>query len=144
MNSRYPLALIVVAATFLGASCALQASETDDRIETSAKTTYVYRTYLQDDDITIQAKDGIVTLTGTVADESHRMLAQDTVEGLPGVQRVDNRLDIKGEKAEEKSDTWIAAKVKASLWFHNSVARKTDVYVKDGVVTLNGTATSQA
>jgi hyperosmotically inducible periplasmic protein len=85
-----------------------------------------------------------VVLSGTVADDSHKMLAQDTVEGLPGVKRVDNRLEVSGERAEENSDTWILAKVKTSLWFHRSVSSLTHVDVKDGCVTLRGTASSLA
>jgi osmotically-inducible protein OsmY len=57
---------------------------------------------------------------------------------------VENRLEVKGEKAEANSDSWIATKVKTSLWFHRSVSSQTDVDVKDGIVTLNGPASSQA
>jgi osmotically-inducible protein OsmY len=72
------------------------ASKTDDRIESSAKKSYVFKTYLKDDDIKIQSKDGVVTLTGTVSEEAHRSLAQETVANLPGVKSVDNRLEVKG------------------------------------------------
>jgi osmotically-inducible protein OsmY len=50
----------------------------------------------------------------------------------------------KGERAEENSGTWILAKVKTSLWFHRSVSSLTEVDVKDGCVTLKGTASSLA
>ena len=144
MNAKYPLALMFAATMVLGACTYMRASDTDSRIEASARGTYVYRTLLKDDNIGIDAKDGTVTLTGTVAEESHKTLAQDTVEGLQGVKSVDNRLEVKGEIAEENSDRWIGAKIKTSLWFHRSVSSQTDVDVKDGVVTLNGTASSQA
>ena len=68
----------------------------DDRIESSAKKSYVFKTYLKGDDIKIQSKDGAVILTGT-SQESHKSLAQETVAGLPGVKSVDNRLEVKGE-----------------------------------------------
>jgi len=144
MNAKYPLALVFAATMLLGACTAMRGSDADSRIEASATKTYVYRTYLKDDNIRIEAKNGIVTLTGTVAEESHKTLAQDTVEGLPGVKGVENRLEVNGEKAEENSDRWIGAKVKTSLWFHRSVSSQTDVDVKDGLVTLNGTASNQA
>jgi hypothetical protein len=38
------------------------ATQTDNRIESSGKKTYVFKTYLKDDDIKIQAKEGVVTL----------------------------------------------------------------------------------
>ncbi len=84
-------------------------------------------------------------MTGTVAESSHKSLAQDTVEGLPGVKSVDNQLVVKGEAPAEHSDTWISMKVKSALLFHRNVsATGTSVYVKDGVVTLQGEASSVA
>ncbi len=117
----------------------------DDRIESSAKKSYVFKTYLKGDDIKIQSKDGAVTLTGTVAEEFHKSLAQETVAGLPGVKSVDNRLEVKGAPPTANSDAWLRDKVKATLLFHRSVsAGNTEVDVKDGIVTLRGNATSQA
>ena len=64
---------------------------------------------------------------------------------MPGVKSVDNRLEIKGERPAENSDTWLMMKVKSTLLFHRNVnAYKTEVYVKDGVVTLRGDAVSEA
>jgi osmotically-inducible protein OsmY len=58
---------------------------------------------------------------------------------------VDNQLTVKGESPAEHSDTWISMKVKSALLFHRNVsASGTDVYVKDGVVTLQGEASSMA
>jgi osmotically-inducible protein OsmY len=121
------------------------ASDMDDRIESSAKESYVFKTYLKDDDIKIKAKDGVVTLTGTVSEESHKSLAEETVAGLPEVKNVDNKLEVKGERPAEKSDAWILTKVKTTLLFHRSVSGiKTEIDVKDGIVTLRGEADNQA
>jgi osmotically-inducible protein OsmY len=89
--------LMVVVAALLIISVPVQASKMDDRIESSAKKSYVFKTHLKGDDIKIQSMDGVVTLTGTVSEESHKSLAQETVAGLPGVKTVDNRLEVKGE-----------------------------------------------
>ena len=122
----------------------LRASEMDDRIEASAKKSYVFKTFLMDDAIRTESKDGAVTLTGTVTEDSHKLLAQDTVSGLPGVKSVDNQLKVK-ESPAEHSDTWLYWKVKSTLAFHRSVnAFKTKVELKEGVVTLKGEASSQA
>lgn len=126
-------------------SGAVFASEMDSRIETSARKSYVYQTYLKNDDVTIQSKNGDVTLKGSVADQSHKSLAKETVANLPGVKSVDDQLMIKNELPVENSDGWIGMKVKAALLFHRNVnAFKTEVNVKDGVVTLKGEALSQA
>jgi osmotically-inducible protein OsmY len=140
----YMLSLLVTAFALLVITVPVMAAETDDRIESAAKDSYVFKTYFKDDAINIESKDGVVTLTGTVSEESHKSMAQDTVESLPGVKSVDNRLEVKGERPVEKSDAWITAKVKATLFFHRSVSAFTNVDTKDGVVTLQGEADNQA
>ena len=144
-KAMYRLAFAVAAAVVFVASAPLSVAETDDSIEPSFRNTYVYKTYLKDDAINSEAKDGVVTLTGTVAEESHKALAQETVASLPGVTRVENQLATKAEVAAENADTWIGRKVKLALLFHRNVnASKTTVEVKDGIVILKGEATSMA
>jgi osmotically-inducible protein OsmY len=89
----------------------------DDRIESSARNSHIFVTYLNGDDIKIQSKDGIVTLTGTVSEESHKSMAQETMVSLPGVKSVDNRLEVKGAPPTANSDAWLSEKVKATLLF---------------------------
>lgn len=119
---------------------ALQASAgTDRKIEDAAKASYTYRTVLEDT-VTVKVSDGVVTLTGNVQDKDHKALAADTVENLPGVISVNNRIVVKDAPAEH-SDAWIALKVRGTLLVKGNVsATSTDVAVKDGVVTLTGTA----
>jgi osmotically-inducible protein OsmY len=141
----YRVALMVAAVVLLAISVPVHASTMDDRIESTARKSYVFKTYLQADDIKIQSRDGVVTLTGIVSEESHKSLAQETVAGLPGVKSVDNRLEVKGAPPTANSDEWLRDKVKVTLLFHRSVSGfKTEVNVKDGIVTLQGEATSQA
>jgi osmotically-inducible protein OsmY len=146
MKVIYRVALMVAAIALLAISMPVQASETDDRIESSARNSYVFKTYLQTDDIKIQSVNGVVTLTGTVSEESHKLLARESVASLPGVKSVDNRLEVKGEHPAENSDAWLMMKVKTTLLFHRSVRGfNTEVNaVNDGIVTLRGEATSQA
>ena len=140
-----PLTFAAVASTLLITGPSVYASDTDSRIESAAAKSYVFKTYLKDDSIKTEAKDGAVTLTGTVADASQKSLAEDTVAGLPGVTSVNNQLTIKGEQPAEHSDTWISMKVRSALLFHRNVsATGTTVYTKDGVVTLEGVAGSEA
>jgi osmotically-inducible protein OsmY len=145
LTARYLLALTAAAVVVFVTGTPLRASEIDDRIESSAKQSYVFKTYLKDDAIHIESKDGVVALTGTVAEESHLSLAQDTVAGLPGVRNVDNKLAVKGERAAKGSDAWLSTKVKTTLLVHRNVsASQTQVSAKDGTVTLRGEANSQA
>ena len=144
-KALYGVALMVAAVALLAISMPVYASKTDDRIESSAKQSYVYKTYLKGDDIKIRSKDGVVTLTGSVSEESHKSLARETVADLPGVKSVDNKLEVKGERPAENSDTWVHMKVKTALLFHRNVSGlQTEIDVKDGIVTLRGEAASQA
>ncbi len=141
MKRTTAMNVAMAAAVFLATSIPLFASNTDDKIESSFKKSYVYKTYLKDEHIAIKSKDGAVTLSGDVLDEAHKPMAQDTVEALPGVKSVDNNIVIK----TDKSDTWLKMKIQTALLFHSNVrATKTEVSVKNGVVTLKGKAQSQA
>jgi len=139
----FHLAVAVTAAS-LFLITGLSASDTDERIESSAKQSYVFNTCLRGDDIDVQSREGIVTLTGTVSDESGKSLAQETVAGLPGVLGIDNKLEVK-EVPAVHSDAWIIGKVKATLLFHRNVnSAGTEVLAKDGTVTLRGEVDSLA
>lgn len=145
MKRLYSLFLMAAAVALLATSVPAHASSMDDRIESSAKKTHVFKTYLKNDKVRVDSRDGVVTLTGTVSEESHKSLAQETVAGLPGVKSIDNRLEVKGERPAAMSDAWLTTKVKSTLLYHRSVSGfKTEVEVKDGIVTLRGNAPSQA
>jgi osmotically-inducible protein OsmY len=120
------------------------AGNMDTRIEASARESYVFRSYLQDDTITVYSRDGAVTLTGIVSENFHKALAQETVSGLSGVKRVDNRLEIKGAAPTANSDAWLRDRVHVALLFHHgSPTARPEVDVRDGVATLRGTTDSQ-
>jgi hyperosmotically inducible periplasmic protein len=136
--------LILAAIAMLVTSVTVYASRMDDSIVSSAKKSYVFVTYLKGDDIKIQSRDGAVYLTGTVSEESHKALAKDTVSGLPGVTSVNSSIEVLGESPAEMSDAWLTAKVKNSLLFHRNVSAFTEVNTRDGIVTLQGDATSLA
>jgi osmotically-inducible protein OsmY len=144
-KALYSVVLLVAAMALLSFGVPVHASKMDDRIESSARKSYVFMTFLKEDDIKIESRDGAVILTGIVSHEYHKALAQETLAGLPGVKSVDNRLEVRGAPPTANSDAWIKDKVKITLLFHRSVsAGETEVDVKDGIVTLRGHAVSQA
>jgi osmotically-inducible protein OsmY len=145
MKSLFPLTLAAVVGSLFITGTPLRAADTDSRIESAAAKSYVFKTYLKNDSIKTDSQDGVVTLTGTVASDSHKTLAENTVAGLPGVTRVDNQLQVSGQQPAEHSDTWIGMKVETALLFHRHVsATATSVTVTNGVVTLQGVAGSMA
>jgi len=136
---------MVAAVALLVFSVPVHASKMDRRIESTAKKLYVFKTYLKDDDIKIQSKDGVVTLTGVVSEETSGRLAQETVAGLPGVKSVVNKLEVKDAPPTPNSDAWIREKVKTSIFLNRHMrANKLDIDVKDGIVTLRGNVDTQA
>jgi hyperosmotically inducible periplasmic protein len=144
MKKMYKLAVMIVAIVALLAVSATVYASKDSRIESSAKKSYVFKTYLQNDDIKVESKNGNVTLTGTVADSHHKALAQETVAGLAGVKSVDNKLVVAGTAPAENSDAWLTAKVKTMLLFHRNVSALTEVNTTGGIVTLQGKADNMA
>jgi hyperosmotically inducible periplasmic protein len=145
MRVNHQRIMLATATFFFLSNVPVYAGDTDDRIESSAKESYVFKNYLKDDAIKVDAEEGVVTLQGTVSDENHKALAENTVEKLPGVTKVDNKLEVQGERPAERSDGWLGLKVKTALLFHSKInPMKTKVDVKDGVVTLTGEVENQA
>jgi osmotically-inducible protein OsmY len=125
------------------APIAVLASSNDRKIEQAARASYNYRTVLERH-VSIESRDGVVTLSGTVEDKDDKALAADTVADLPGVERVDNEIVVKSS-VPEHSDAWIALKVRSRLLVKANVsAATTNVSVKDGIVTLAGSAENAA
>ena len=144
-KSTRPLAALAATTFLFSLAASLRASETDERIVSAAQNSYVFKTYLKEDSVKAASANGVVTLTGTVADGSHKLLAQHTAAGLPGVTRVDNQLKIEAEAPLTNSDKWLILNVKTALMFHRNVSvTATEVLADAGVVTLRGEAASAA
>jgi len=144
MNKNFPQKLLAAAMALIIMSTPALANKMDNDIEHAAKHSHVFKTYLKHDDVKIEVEKGVATLTGSVREESHKTLAEETVANLPGVVSVNNRLVIKSKHQDGKSDEWLVTKVKSTLLFHNNVSALTKVTAKDGVVTLRGEADNQA
>lgn len=144
-KATYRLDLFESMAALFSRSIPRFASRPDDLIGTTARQSYVFRSFLKGDDIQMLYENGVVTLIGTVSDESHRALARETVASLPGVAEVKSKLKEKGEIPAVNTDAWLIAQVKSTLWFHQNVnASEIEVIARDGTVTLCGKATSVA
>ena len=144
MKSKYYSVPVVAALALLMNTVSIFAVTTDDTIEATARESYIFKNYLKDDNIKVYSQEGMVTLTGSVSEEMHKALAQETVESLAGVKGIDNRLEIK-VTAISTNDALINARVKLELRSHSNLsAANTEVDVLGGVVTLTGQAKNQA
>lgn len=140
-----PLVCAAAAVALFVTCMPLHATESDSTIKSVLENSFVFKKYLQEDTIKVAVNDKVVTLTGVVANQSHRVLANETAANMAGVLRVDNQLVTAAEVASANADTWIGRKVKLNLLFHRNVnAYGTEVDVKDGVVTLKGEALNAA
>jgi hyperosmotically inducible periplasmic protein len=145
MKAIYSTVLMATASALLLLSVPVYAASTDDRIESSARESYIFKNYLNDDAIKITSKEGIVTLTGSVTVEPHKKLAVETVENLPGVKRVDNQLVLKDEKTAGSMDAMVEGRVKLEMMYHRNLSTANpEIQVKDGIVTVRGEAANKA
>jgi hyperosmotically inducible protein len=136
---------LIAALALLVISIPLRAADMDGRIEATARRSFVFQTYLRGDVVNVKSMDGVVTLTGTVANADHRSMAQEMVLSIEEVKSVTNQLTIDGPTPIVNSDIWVGERVRSTLLMHRSVSyANTDVTVVDGKVTLRGEASSEA
>jgi len=134
-----------LAALFIVGVLLLCTAAGDNQLEAAFRQTYAYQTYLRNDAIRVDLKDGVVVLTGSVAEESHKTLAQAIAANLAGDARVDDQLTVEAQFTDVDPDVYIARKVRLALHFHSNIDEgRIYVLVKDGVVTLQGEAASAA
>jgi osmotically-inducible protein OsmY len=89
--------------------------------------------------IGVAAKDGIVTLTGTVASYAQKRNAERAAKRVSGVKAVAEDLAVKLPGVAERSDTDIAQSVLSGLRFNVSIPyERIQVTVEHGWVTLDG------
>jgi len=96
---------------------------------------------LADSHIDVDSYDGIVLLTGQVANQELSDLAVRSVTNIKKVRRVHNELKIGGATSlvARTNDAWLETKVRSRLMTSQEVtASRINVVVEDGVVYLIG------
>jgi hyperosmotically inducible protein len=113
---------------------------------------------LEDSDIDVDTRNGVVTLSGTVATEAGRSRAVAISKATDGVKSVTDKLRVApttdaGREAagaakatgRKVTDGWIKSKIYAQFLTENTLEDSDiDVDVSKGVVALNGTVRSEA
>jgi BON domain len=95
---------------------------------------------IESEAIAVSADDGIVTLRGTVGSFRQKREAKRAAERVYGVRNVNNRLDVHVLTEHRRQDVEIRGDVLQALMLDTVVPTTIDATVKDGVVTLTGTA----
>lgn len=94
---------------------------------------------VNDAEIAVSAKDGVVTLTGSVDTFAQKYVAERAVERVTGVRAVADDLAVKVFGPHERTDTEIAhAALNALRWDTEVPDEKLTVKVEHGWVTLKG------
>ncbi|HMA22799.1 MAG: BON domain-containing protein [Gemmatimonas sp.] len=94
---------------------------------------------LNEKEIGVAAKDGVVTLTGWVASYAEKLAAERATERVAGVKAVANDLTVKIPSNFARSDTELAHRiVDALVWDVEVPDEKITASVTNGWVTLEG------
>ncbi|KGI79137.1 hypothetical protein LF63_0101140 [Oleiagrimonas soli] len=132
----------------------------DTWITTKVKTEFATTKGVSFPDISVDTKNGVVMLVGTVPSQAEREMAIRTAHSVKGVKAVqadklkvgkeddDKTVDTDGSgtsMGQKVTDTWITTKVKTAFATAKAV-HMTDISVDttDGVVMLTGTVKSEA
>jgi len=90
--------------------------------------------------IAVSASDGTVTLRGTVGSLREKREAKKAAQRVFGVISVDNQLQVKLMGDQRRADAELRGDVLQALMLDSLVPNTVDAKVKDGFVTLTGTA----
>lgn len=152
-----PVLLAGVAALAIAtgpASAATSQELLDARQESQIWTTMALSPYLNTNELKVSVRNGKATLSGQVADDISKDLAQQIALGVKGVKDVDNQIVVKEDyvpanRSGERSynsvikDATITTAVKSKLlWSRYADGLSTKVETQNGKVTLTGTADS--
>lgn len=94
---------------------------------------------LDESDILLHVKDGVVTLGGHVPTYPQRRAAVRAAERVSGVKAVADELEVQLVGSHVRDDTDIAASIVQLAKHHFSLPEDLKVEVSQGVVTLRGT-----
>jgi osmotically-inducible protein OsmY len=86
------------------------------------------------------AADGAVTLRGTVGSFRQKKEAAKAAQRVRGVTSVDNQLEVRLLTDHRRDDAELRGDVLQALMLDSLIPSTVDASVKDGVVSLNGTA----
>lgn len=126
----------------------------DAWIHGSAQTSLMLNTNLNAFRISSSVEDGVVTLEGEVETSTDKALAEELVEGIDGVSRVNNNLEVRNEDSDDDDNGGVRATLndgriftvlKSRLLMSGEVSGfDIEVEVDNAVVTLTGDVDTSA
>src|SRR3954465_3444049 len=115
----------------------------DQRLALDVNDELVWDPKVDAEAIAVSADDGMGTLRGPVGSFREKREARKAAERVAGVVYVDNELDVRLLDEERRDDAEVRGAVLQALMLHAFVPPTIDATVKEGFVTLSGSADSQ-
>lgn len=115
--------------------------KTDAQLKLDVSAELQWEPTLHAADIAVIAKDGVVTLSGSVPHYAEKQAAERAVQRVEGVKAIAEDLQVNLSGIHKRSDTEIAESVVAGLKWHVWVPSHVQAVVENGWVTLTGEVT---
>ena len=114
--------------------------KTDMQLQKDVLAELKWTASLREAEIGVAAKDGVVTLSGTVQNHAQKLAAEEATKRVGGVRAVADDLKVKLPFSLERTDTEIAhAAIRALDWDTEVPDKAVTVTVNDGWISLQGT-----
>jgi osmotically-inducible protein OsmY len=156
----FALALLIALPVQAEEDEGVMAALKDARLEGQLWSAYALNQHLSAFDISVDVEAGTATLTGTVDESVQKDLAKEIALSTDGIDDVDNQLEVADHSAERESvaeadrergfgdrvsDATVTTTVKSKLlWNRNTAGLDINVSTRNGEVTLEGEAESEA
>jgi osmotically-inducible protein OsmY len=113
--------------------------QTNENLQKDVQEAIKWEPLLNAAEIGVTAKDGVITLTGTVDSYAKKSEAENAAKNVVGVKAVAEEIKIKLANSAQKTDEQIAAEIVNVLkWSWEVPADKIKIKVEAGWVTLEG------
>jgi osmotically-inducible protein OsmY len=113
---------------------------TNEELELNVTDELFWDPKIDSEGIAVSADDGTVTLRGTVGSFRQKREAKRAAERVYGVTKVNNELDVRVLTEQRREDAELRGDTLQALMLDSLVPTTVDATVKDGLVTLTGTA----
>jgi len=114
----------------------------NEDLQTDVQDAIRWEPLLKTADISVTAKDGVITLTGIVDSYAKKLEAEEAAKNVKGVKNVIEKIEIQFEGTGKKGDNEISYEVLNALKWNLQVPNeKVKVKVEAGWVTLEGELT---
>jgi osmotically-inducible protein OsmY len=112
--------------------------KTDAQLKADVTEELAWEPTVTSKDITIAAKGGVVTLSGTVPHYAEKWAAERATQRVEGVKAIAENLEVNLSGVHKRSDTEVAESVVSALKWHVWVPTSIQATVENGWVTLTG------